>query len=221
MLKVILGLFFVVSLTACGGQQDEIATTSDALVSSDACGVTYAAVKPNYVVTSSACTKHAHWKCADNNGYVGNPAAPPVCLRTQPRDPLPGVWFKTDPAAPTTGPRVYLQHGWGEGSATVANVIPQGYFFPQYPQSPTLLADYGYSYYGANYSPAGMEDSILAYANFSSPYGTVDISLRLCTGYYFDGSCWTLTRATQGLGPAVDLYSYLPPGTLIRSFYTF
>lgn len=199
----ILALLFFTSI-ACG-EYNEIATTSQELVTTDACGVVVTANTIDY-----NCVKHPHWRC---DAYDFSTKK---CTRTKPRDPLPGT-VSCSSRLLQNGDTI-MWHGWGATrSDSACMIVPQFTFITQAGQDPDMLMEYGWSYSGKSIKVVGFmaTDSNISFAQIN---GTTLVSYS-STLFSGDQKVWSSPSPTIWL--TVPTYNAFVNGKLISSFYTF
>lgn len=204
-------LLVVLSLLAlgCGVQEEPVATTESAVVSTDPCGVTISPYNP-------ACTKRATWTCAQYNSTTHR------CQRARGTQKTAGMYwlFKADPDRPAMpNGSIAFYPAWGgdlsDDSAGVsdAQVAPRGFAMPYW--QPLLSA--GWSYSTNDLTPcciSGLQTMSWEYVEF---YNGAAGCLYTGSGYTGLLGCWQ----SNGTVLRVETNQLSNPPPVIRSFFTY
>lgn len=173
----ILSLIFVIFL-ACGGlpsNAEDIGEATNALVSTDPCGVT---ISPYNAV----CTKHSTWKCTSYNSTTHR------CWQAHGTQPITGTYwgyrgthpdFEVDGnVAWWPGRGTFLDHG--EDGISNVMLLPRGLSVT----APSNLLTPGWSYANADLSPSGAVNGLDSFTPslFTVYGGNYGISICVYTG---------------------------------------
>lgn len=146
MIKRILLTLALLVIIGCGTPDPVGLTDEQALISSDACGVSYTAF--NFINPPKTCTLNTNWTC---NSWISTSK---FCASIAPIYPLPGTrWCPTGAFDPNM---VVVWHGNGSNKSNVNCIeIPQ-YTFIGVSSDAYIMNRYGWDFQGSHF---GMADS--------------------------------------------------------------